>query len=135
MTASILGRVDVIEDPLIDYRQHGTNAIGMSAPSWRQKVRSVLAPRGQRSERLTDRADSLVRWMEERPELPSEYLRAAREKLAHERFRQGLPGNRLRRVIPVARELRRGGYDRFAGRGRLDAFRDLLQPHTDAGES
>jgi glycosyltransferase involved in cell wall biosynthesis len=131
ITASILGGVDVLEAPLIDYRQHGANEIGMSAPSWRQKVSRVLEPRGQRTERMVARAESLVRWIEDRPDVLPEYLRAAEDKLAHERFRQGLPRARVRRVLPVIRELRAGRYDRLAGRGRLDSVRDLLQPHTD----
>jgi hypothetical protein len=49
------------------------------------------------------------------------------EKLAHERVRSGLPARRVRRIAPVVREWRTGGYGRY-GLGAQDVLRDLVQP-------
>lgn len=129
ITAAILGRIDVIELPLIDYRQHGANVVGAARPSLRTKVRRVLAPRGQRSEGLVGRAAALLRWVEARDDLDPVYFRETQQKFLHERYRMDLPPVRLGRLLPVLRELRRRGYARYAGRGRFDVLRDVLQPH------
>jgi signal transduction histidine kinase len=80
ITAVILGRIDAIEAPLIDYRQHGANVVGVARPSLPQKLRKVLSPRGQRSEGLVGRAAALLRWIESRPELPPEFFAEAQQK-------------------------------------------------------
>lgn len=50
----------------------------------------------------------------------------ARQKLAHESMRAGLPAERLARLMPVVREMRAGGYRRF-GYGVQGAMRDLIE--------
>jgi glycosyltransferase involved in cell wall biosynthesis len=128
--------VDVVERPIIDYRQHGENQIGLQELSFRGRVGRMLEPGGPRNERLLRRAASLVDRIES-GKLPVSDARraAAREKLEHERMRSALSRHRVARVVPVLRELRTDRYRRF-GRGAADAARDLLQPlgrHADSG--
>jgi len=44
--ASVTGRVDVLEQALIDYRQHGANEVGARRPTLAQNVRRAFASRG-----------------------------------------------------------------------------------------
>lgn len=129
MIASVIGRIGVIEEPLIDYRQHGANVVGVGVPTLRSKVDRVLAPRGQRSVGLVARAAVLLRWLEERPYFDPRFYFLAREKFLHERYRMDLKTRRLQRLLPIYAEIRSGRYDLYSSRGRFDVVRDALQPH------
>lgn len=127
MIAAATGRLDFLPEPLIDYRQHGANQIGVRAPTLRVKVRRVLEERGDRNRELAERSASLVERLSALDAAP-EILSAAQDKAVLERFRAELPGNRFGRVLPVLREALSGSYRRFASQGALDVVRDLLQP-------
>jgi glycosyltransferase involved in cell wall biosynthesis len=128
MVAAALGGVDLVDAPLIDYRQHGGNEIGARRLGLGGKVGRMVEAGSTRNARLLSRAAELVARFDAEPQLFSVAQRAAaREKLEHEEARSALPAGRLRRVRPILRELRTGRYARF-GRGALDAARDALQP-------
>jgi glycosyltransferase involved in cell wall biosynthesis len=124
--ASGSGTVDFTPEPLIDYRQHGGNQIGARKLSLLGKVRRVMEPRRARNERLVTAFDGLAERLAQLP-VTEEVLAKGRAKAAHERVRNALPEARLRRVGPVFREARTGGYSTFS-RGRADMLRDLVQP-------
>ena len=123
-----IGSIELVRDRLVDYRQHGSNQIGVSKLSLVGKLRRVFEPRSARNLRLVARAEALVDRLET-TELTVDVgvLDGARGKLAHERLRSSLPVRRLARMLPVLREWRRDGYSLY-GRGSADALRDLLQP-------
>lgn len=119
--------VDVEERQLIEYRQHGSNAVGANTRGLRERLSRLSAPGRPRNARLLARATDLVGRLPGQEEVPERYVSAARAKLDHERFRSGLPARRAARVGGVVREWRRGGYRRF-GNGMQDVLRDLVQP-------
>lgn len=126
--AAATGDVDVLEQQLIDYRQHGANQIGAARLSLWAKVRRVMEPRSERNERLATNFTTLESRLKALgPVIPPATLRRARGKAAHERMRLGLPAARLRRLIPVLRAVARGHYRKFS-RGKGDVVRDLVQP-------
>lgn len=128
MAASVLGEMDVLEDTLIDYRQHGANEIGAAKLSIIGKFRRMTEPGAERNRRLLARATTLVdRFETMRGQVPERGFAAAHAKLRHEQMRASLQSSRIARVIPVLRELCTGNYTAF-GRGVSDAARDLLQP-------
>lgn len=127
IVASALGRLTLVDRPLIDYRQHGANEIGVSAPSVRAKARRVLAPRGERNRVLAQRAASLDERLDGF-DVPQGVREQAGEKRRFEQQRADLPRNRLRRLPSVLRWAARGDYSTYASRGRADVLRDLLQP-------
>ena len=128
MVAAIVGRLDVLEEPLVDYRQHGGNKIGASRLSIAAKFARIVEPGFDRNRRLLDRTTDLAARLPSLPgRIPVERTLAVQEKLQHELMRSRLSSRRLARVAPVFRELSTGRYSRF-GRGHLDAARDLLQP-------
>jgi len=128
--AAAIGGVEMSRETLVDYRQHGANQIGVSRLSLVGKVRRALEPRSDRNARLEARSRALVDRLESwGATVPRAVLDGARGKLDHERVRNSLPGNRLRRIRPVLREARGKGYERY-GLGRQDVLRDLVQPAT-----
>jgi glycosyltransferase involved in cell wall biosynthesis len=124
--ASAVGRVDLLGEPLIGYRQHASNVIGASRLGLRGKVRRVTSPRTERNARLLERArvlpDRLVALR-----ASDAHIERAREKVRHEEARSSLPVARIRRLAPVLREIRTGRYSDY-GMGFQDVVRDLVQP-------
>ena len=127
IVASALCGLDVIDEQLIDYRQHGSNEIGAATLSVFGKFRRMLEPRSERNRRLLERSESLAERFAMMPQIPRGYAAAVTAKLEHEMMRSALPIARLLRLVPVIREFKTGRYSRF-GRGVADAVRDLLQP-------
>jgi glycosyltransferase involved in cell wall biosynthesis len=126
--AAAIGTVDLIEDEVTDYRQHGNNQIGVRAPTLRNKIDRVLQPRGSRNADLAVRSDLLRERLEIVAKKNGALIASARGKSGFETFRAHLHRNRLRRVIPVLRRAVSGDYEAFASQGRADIVRDLLQP-------
>lgn len=126
--AAASGEVTFLDERLIDYRQHGANAIGAQRIGLSGRLDKLREPREARNRGLVERAAALV----SRLELlglgvaPGSADRA-RAKLAHERARLALPARRFQRVLPILRELSAGRYSRY-GRGLQDVLRDLVQP-------
>jgi glycosyltransferase involved in cell wall biosynthesis len=125
--AAATGRVDVLAEPLIDYRQHASNQIGARRPTLPEKIGKAFVERGdkhwarlRRAEALLDRLSALG------AKVQPKYLEAQRAKVAHQRFRAELPRSRLARAVPVLFEAARGRYDRF-GRGWHAVAQDLLE--------
>lgn len=128
MVAAATGTVDFLDDALIDYRQHGGNQIGVTSLDAAGRLSRLQAPRTLRNARLLARAEALDERAPGLVPVPSDdCLRDIRAKAAHERARSALPSARLRRVLPVLRQWRTGGYARF-GLGPQDVLRDLVQP-------
>lgn len=128
IVAAATGATAVLRDPLVDYRQHGGNQIGARKLTWAARWSRVTEPRTERNRRILARAESLVaRLPGLAPPVSADRADEARAKLAHEQLRAALPTPRLRRIGPVLREWRRGGYRRY-GLGSQDVLRDLVQP-------
>jgi len=127
MVASLTGGVGVLTEPLIDYRQHGANQIGVTELGLGGKFGRLRAPRTERNSRLLARARDLADRVPDLAPQDADTQRRVREKLAHEVARSALPTSRTARVAPVLREWRSGRYSAF-GRGAQDVLRDLVQP-------
>lgn len=127
IVAAATGELDVTTDSLIEYRQHGSNQIGVRALSLAGKFRRMVEPGFERNRRLLERARSLAERFEDLEGVIPARREAARQNLEHEIVRSSLKPGRPSRIGTVLRELGTGRYRRF-GRGVADAVRDLLQP-------
>jgi glycosyltransferase involved in cell wall biosynthesis len=128
--AATIGQLDALTDRLIDYRQHGSNLIGVEYPTLRRKIQRTLEPRGNRNARLATQFAQLAARLDATPaSAPPEVLAKVHTKALFEAFRKALPASRPRRFWRVLAADRRGWYAEFASQGRLDMVRDLLQPH------
>ena len=127
--AASAGCVDVLEDALIDYRQHGANQIGARRLSRAEKLRKAFLPRAERYRRLEQRAETLLARLETLgAAVRLSAVQAQGAKLAHQRFRAGLPAHRLARLPRVLAEALRGNYTRFS-RAPHAIVQDLFEPH------
>ena len=127
VVAAVTGAVDLIEEPLIDYRQHGAQQIGASSLDSVGKFARLHAPRGERNARLLSRSIVLNERAPHLPGVTAPILAAIAAKVAHEQTRSALPAQRIRRLVPILREWRRGQYTSY-GLGLQDVLRDLVQP-------
>lgn len=128
IVAAITGDVTLIEEPLLEYRQHGSNQIGVTELSNEVRFARLRAPRGERNGRLLARAEQLLERLPGLGHGPeSDVTRLVGGKVAHERFRSSLPTRRVPRIIPIVREVVTGRYRQF-GLGAQDVLRDLVQP-------
>jgi glycosyltransferase involved in cell wall biosynthesis len=126
MCAAVVGRVDVLDVTLLDYRQHSANQVGARKLGLRHLVGRAIFPRSERNQLLLNRAQDLA----QHPMLGNVSDRSREEilgKLQHEQVRSSFPAPRVRRLVPVAREIRSHRYSRY-GLGLQDVIRDLLQP-------
>ncbi len=123
-------RIDLLDEHLVDYRQHGSNEVGVRQPTLLVKMQRVLEPRGDRNVLLAVRSQRLVERLDALSiEVSAKTLREARTKTEVEAWRAALPAHRLRRAGAILRADRRGWYADYCSQGRLDMVRDLLQPH------
>ena len=127
IVASAIGRVDVLEEALIDYRQHESNQIGARRDSFMGKVRKALASRGTTHQDRARKAELLLeRLLSLGDQVAADTIQKLRDKLEHQRFRAALPASRLARCVPVLREAMTGRYEKF-GRGTRGVVRDLFE--------
>jgi hypothetical protein len=123
--AAATGSVRLIEEPWLDYRQHGDNEIGASSPTWSYRWAKLREPREPRASRLIARSAALVKYLE-RTGSASGRLDMARGKLEHLQRRARLPRWQPLRVPGIVAGLVAGRYSRYS-RGLIDVARDLVQ--------
>lgn len=127
IVASVGGGLAIVPEPVIDYRQHSGNQIGVARLGPGGRLARLQEPRTERNAQLFDRARDLAERLPSIAGHDANVETAVRGKLAHEVMRQAIPAGRLRRLRPVWREWRTGAYGRY-GRGAQDVLRDLVQP-------
>lgn len=126
--AAAVGSTELIEDELIDYRQHGANQIGARKLTVREKLSKFREPRGERNTHLLARAVALdERLAALGGALPPAKRDLSAQKLLFERARFALPANHALRLGPVLGPALAGRYRRFS-LGLPDVVRDLAQP-------
>lgn len=129
IVAASRGPIELLDEPLVDYRQHGANQIGIVEPTLAYKVSRLMEPGRQRNRDIADRVAGLASWLDDaREPAPLADRSAVVAKAAFERFRADLAPARWRRILPVMLRAPRGEYQRYASQGALDIVRDLLQP-------
>lgn len=128
VVAAARGGLVRIDAQVIDYRQHGSNQIGVDAPGVLRRLRRMLEPRGTRNVDLAIRGRILADRLEVLDgAVPAASVEAA-AKARFESARARLPSSRLRRIPGIARLVASGDYPRFASQGFADIARDLVQP-------
>lgn len=130
--------VAVIDEPLVEYRIHPRQQVGIPRLQVRQVVpqsvlrfRQVAVPRPVMAERLTATIGHLATVRERlmtAPDLKDRAAAVARvdQAIAHIRSRATLPSGRLGRIPGVVRELASGRYHRFS-LGMASVMADLAR--------
>ena len=114
-----------LPQPLILYRQHGSNQIGASNDLRSRFIRPWVQDQRQYFNGQIELFKILYQHLEERGLATQSQLSRISEKVRHLKFRKGLPPNRLLRIPHIIRSLLRGDYANYS-RHRLTAMRDLL---------
>ncbi len=127
IVAAATGEIGVLADPLVDYRQHDANEIGVTAATLGYRLGRVCEPRGDRLVRLSARAEELERRLAAL-DVNSEWLELARGKARFERTRARFAAVRILRIAPVLRLWSSGAYGRYSSQRGFDVIRDILQP-------
>lgn len=125
--AAAMGSTELIEDQLVDYRQHGLNQIGVKPPTLGYRISRMVEPRRDRYSRLAQRSRTLADRLSQLP-VTAKVLALAEDKARFEERRAQLPRARVLRVPIVFGELRAGSYRRLSSQGNVDVIRDLVQP-------
>ncbi len=127
--AATLGTLEVETTPLIDYRVHGTNQIGVPPSSLWGQVRVAMKARRNRYEVLASRARALrERLASHMPPANEATLDLLAEKSTFEDARARMPAFWPARLPGILARYRRGDYARFTHRPELERIRDLIQP-------
>lgn len=121
--AAAIGEVDCLEQPLIDYRQHGGNQIGAR---WRgigdslaraERARMpYLSGLIMRTQILLQRAQALA------PRFSEAHRHELERKLEHLRRRAAMPDCRVCRLPAILREVAAAGYAHYARGARALAY-------------
>jgi glycosyltransferase involved in cell wall biosynthesis len=128
IVASAIGKIDLIERPLIDYRQHGANQLGMRRRTLDVKVKEIALSRAELLRNDARRMESLLRRLRLLPVAAAKNLPArVQDKLDHTLFRIRITEMpRAKRISPILREAAGGRYRRY-GAGIRSLLRDLLR--------
>ncbi|WP_430592370.1 glycosyltransferase family 2 protein [Humidisolicoccus flavus] len=129
LIAASRGGLRFLPLPLIDYRQHETNQIGVSKPGLRVKITKLLGADPARIDRIARRGRSLAAALRECELFPEIARRKLQQKAEHMSARAALPRRRFARLVPVIRLSRDGRYRSYT-RGHIDIARDLFEMRT-----
>lgn len=125
INASSIGRIDLIDECLIRYRQHSNNQIGIKRIGFRQVIGRLIHPRTERNRQLLKRSEDLNLKSRERG-FPEATQLKIQEKLTYEINRSHYPSNRIKRIAPIAKSIFSMSYKKY-GLGCQDILRDLVQ--------
>jgi glycosyltransferase involved in cell wall biosynthesis len=128
LLVSAVTEVGLIDRPLVLYRQHTDQQIGLKRLGWMGQLRVAWAMGKPYMQRMVERADTARgRLLESgRPLVRPQYADLLGAKLEHARGRLAMRTTALRAPMVLA-ALRRGDYDRF-DYGWKSAMQDLLMP-------
>lgn len=118
---SAVAELEMISEPLIDYRQHSDNQIGAKKSSRIQRLRTAKRLQPRELQRIALACERLAEW----GGVSGERLALMDEMMEHLAVRIGLPERRIFRLRSVFRDLRNGRYRRLWGTSR-SAVHDLL---------
>ena len=133
LVAAATGRAGFVAEPLQLYRTHPAQQIGVRPAEAPALVRLRDRFGRDRTQKLVpfqqqqQATQTLLTMLAERVGPQATGLAQVRQRLAHLAMRATLPGNRLARLLPVARHLLTGQYHRYA-----DAEANRLAPYVAA---
>jgi glycosyltransferase involved in cell wall biosynthesis len=124
--ASIVGIVDLLERPVIDYRQHRGNQIGARPRTLADRWIDLIRPRGALFMKEIDRMRALEAWLVRRGGPDNAYASVNR-RIAHFQARLHMGRyHHFRRLPAIARQWREGNYALFSN-GSRSALRDFMR--------
>jgi glycosyltransferase involved in cell wall biosynthesis len=126
---AITAPVDIIQKPLIQYRQHGSNQVGAESTHFRDRLKTAFSTNPDVYLKRYAQYQTLYQHLQQRLPDKTGVLSELEGKISHFYARGTLPRQRLKRIIPILSELMKGHYQRYSG-SLLNAGRDLALSHT-----
>jgi glycosyltransferase involved in cell wall biosynthesis len=126
--AAAAGRLDFIDEALVDYRQHNANQIGARKRTLAMKWRELAMPRGHQLAGEARRLQRLEQFLQQAA-FAGAAGRARQIEYKRTHFERRVAIGRLphwRRLPAILREARQGSYRRY-GTGMRSMLRDLLR--------
>lgn len=120
------GKITCLNEPLIKYRQHQKNVVGVTRPTLSHKIRRVLYAEQDRNTVLAQKFLQCAKYLE-RSECDESLRQWAWKKARFECERALFSRYRMFRIHRIIRLAARSEYADFASQGHLDIVRDLLQ--------
>lgn len=117
-------RLALIPEPLILYRQHQHNQVGVGRPSFFVRAIRSLRLNAYDYKIAYEDYENLFNRLQMVDNVDDDNLRLLEKKLQHYQIRANFPSSRFQRVPIILRELSQ--YKRFSSNGRVSALRDLL---------
>lgn len=128
--------VKFIEEPLIKYRQHSRQQLGLNFQSRTGKTAAdreksyaasivFLENEKSRLARMNEFLERLPR-LAAHPDTIEKLIREKQQLIEHYKTRKNLPSNRAERLLPIASEILSGRYRRFS-KSFLSAAKDLFE--------
>lgn len=126
--AALVGRVGIWTEPVMAYRLHGSNTVGLPLPTFAWRIRTTIQaftePTAPRQLKRAQRLDEILA-VASRLVLPQGVVDHLISSANHARFRASLPRNPLLRLVGVLRERRSGNYNSWSN-GLVSMLHDLL---------
>lgn len=128
MLAAMMTEIRALPEPLILYRQHSANQIGLTHQvSLLHRIKRALYIPNQRYEDAFQRMDALLERIDARQLCPSaEQRQHLLEKRDHWQQRATLPNHLVERSQIIVSEVVRGRYQKYSNNGYASAVRDWL---------
>jgi glycosyltransferase involved in cell wall biosynthesis len=114
-----------IPEPLMAYRTHGGNVVGVRAETFQQRSKRSIQTPSNYFQTVADKFEALHDRLVRRLPIRSDLAVLVSGKIKHFRVRAELPTSRLRRSAIIARELLTLRYTRYSGT-TLSFVRDLI---------
>jgi glycosyltransferase involved in cell wall biosynthesis len=127
-----VAKLHAIDEPLIQYRQHGRNQIGAAERTVGHAVQKARRRGGrtvyaEQSEQAEMAAARLAGWGQS--PRTAHALRQLSGRAEFTDFRARLPRNRLVRLLKIVPRLLSGEYNKFAASGLRSAAADFVRPN------
>jgi len=128
LIAAAVGCIRRIDEPLIDYRIHGSNQAGLRGVMPAARIRAAVTRRGGFHALRARKLDALLERLRSLgSRVPLARLQLVEACREHWRLRADLPQRRAERVPLILAEWAGGRYRRFSN-GWRGALRDLVEP-------
>lgn len=134
VAAAALGRLRLAEKPLVEYRQHDANVLGVGSASVLKRIGRGLGHPNDSPRRARMFAD-LDAFCSSAPGVRRELRAEVARKAAFEQRRAAMSSRLRTRFAQILAEERSGSYEAYASSGRLSALQDLVNPPKNTEDS
>ena len=111
---SMENRIGFLNDPLIRYREHAAQQVGLNGKGeavtlWDRLTRNRVLKLAKIEKKHQD-SQALLEYLKDKPQVSKAIIEKLQKRTAHYRMRSSLQANRLKRILPVLLATVQGNY-------------------------